>query len=59
MFDGHLLESRPLHINAMGAHYPWVREIDTHVVQGCRIILDLRDQAKAEKGEILIPIKRW
>ena len=56
VFDGRLLEARPLHINAMGAHYPWVREIDTHVVQGCRIILDLRNQAEAEKGEILIPV---
>ncbi len=56
VFDGRLLELRPLHINAMGAHYPWVRDIDTHVVQGSRIISDLRDQATLEKGEILIPI---
>ncbi len=57
VFDGNLLAAQPLHINAMGAHYPWVREIDTQVVQGSRIILDLRDQAMMEKGEILIPLK--
>ena len=57
VFDGHLLEDRPIHINAMGAHYPWVREIDEHVVVNSRIVLDEWQQGLKEHGEILIPIR--
>lgn len=57
VFDGRLLEDKPIHINAMGAHYPWVREIDEHVVFRSRIILDEWEQGFSEHGEILIPIE--
>jgi alanine dehydrogenase len=57
VFDGSLLEERPLHINAMGAHYPWVREIDEHVVLRSRIVLDEWQQGLSEQGEILIPME--
>ncbi len=57
VFDGRLLEERPIHINAMGAHYPWAREIDEYVVLRSRIVVDERQQALQEQGEILIPIR--
>lgn len=58
VFDGKLLEEdKPIHINAMGAHYPWVREIDEYVILRSRIILDEWEQGFSEHGEILIPIE--
>lgn len=56
VFDGRLLQERPIHINAMGAHHPWVREIDETVVINSHIIVDEKKQALLEQGEILIPI---
>lgn len=56
VFDGRLLPERPVHINAMGAHYPWVREIDAHVVTRSRLILDEWEQGLSEQGELLIPM---
>ena len=32
VFNGAALPDKPLHINAMGAHYPWVRELDEYTV---------------------------
>lgn len=56
VFDGKDLPEKPLHINAMGAHYPWVREIDSHTVRNSRVIVDQMEQAFQEHGEILIPM---
>lgn len=58
VFDGELLEDRPLHINAMGAHYPWIREIDEHVIRRSRIVLDEWKQGLQEHGEIIIPMEQ-
>jgi ornithine cyclodeaminase len=58
VFDGEDLPLGPVHINAMGAHYPWVREIDDHVVLNSRIILDEWHQGLEEHGEILQPMQR-
>jgi len=57
VFDGKMLEDRPTHINAMGAHNPWAREVDEHVVLRSRVVVDERQQALKEKGEIIIPIE--
>lgn len=57
VFDGRELREGPVHINAMGAHYPWVREIDDRVVLNSRIILDDWEQGFQEQGEILIPME--
>ena len=56
VFDGKDLTEGPVHINALGAHYPWVREVDEHVVLHSRIVLDEWQQGLEEQGEILIPI---
>jgi ornithine cyclodeaminase/alanine dehydrogenase-like protein (mu-crystallin family) len=47
-----------VHINAIGAHYPDRTEIDGETVRGSRVIVDWREQALLEKGEILIPMKQ-
>jgi alanine dehydrogenase len=44
------------HLNVIGAHYPDRREIDTATLKRGRAIVDDRDQAFHEKGEILIPL---
>jgi len=57
VFNGAWLDrNRPLHINAMGAHEPWVREIDEQVVLQSRIVLDVWEQGLKEQGEILLPM---
>ena len=56
VFAGQSLPDKPLHINAMGAHYPWVREIDSHTVVNSRVFVDEREQGFQEEGEILIPM---
>lgn len=57
VFDGADLSERPLHINAMGAHYPWVREIDEHTVVNSRVFVDEMAQGWAEEGEIIMPLQ--
>ena len=57
VFDGQTLPDKPLHINAMGAHYPWVREIDEYTVLNSRVFVDEWQQGLAEEGEILMPMQ--
>jgi alanine dehydrogenase len=57
VFDGRLLENGRIHINAMGQHDPWAREVDDLVVSGSRVIVDDRQQALKEYGELLIPME--
>ncbi len=45
------------HINAVGAHTPETRELDTTAVSRSRIFVDLRESALREAGELLTPIK--
>lgn len=56
VFDGQSLPDKPLHINAMGAHYPWVREIDEYTVVNSRVFVDELQQGLQEEGEILMPM---
>jgi len=57
VFSGFDLPDKPLHINGLGAHYPWVREIDTHTVVKSRVFVDVLKQGISENGEIVIPMK--
>ena len=57
VFAGADLPDRPLHINAMGAHYPWVREVDEHTVVNSRVVVDEMAQGWAEEGEIIMPLQ--
>lgn len=55
---GHWLRAGT-HVNAIGAHYPWIREIDDGVVVKSRVIVvDSHEQAREEKGDLLIPLAR-
>jgi len=46
-----------VHVNAIGQHAPEAREIDTAAIVKARVIVDAREQALQEKGEILIPLR--
>ena len=57
VFDGTELPDKPLHINALGAHYPWVREVDDHTVMHSRVFVDEWQQGLQENGEVIIPLE--
>ena len=57
VFAGAALPDKPLHINAMGAHYPWVRELDGYTVRKSRVFVDELEQGWAEEGEIIMPLE--
>lgn len=44
------------HINAVGAHTPDTRELDTTAVTRSRIFVDARESAVLEAGDLLIPV---
>lgn len=43
------------HVNAVGAYRPDTREVDDEVVRRARIVVDSREAAWAEAGDLLIP----
>lgn len=57
VFDGRCLGSG-VHINAVGAHSPGAREVDTATLLRARgrIVLDSKEGCMAEAGDILIPM---
>ena len=57
VFNGADLPDKPLHINGLGAHYPWAREIDTQTVVKSRVFVDVLKQGIRENGEIVMPIE--
>ncbi len=56
VFQGVDLPDKPVHINALGAHYPWVREVDDHTVLNSRVVVDEWQQGLAENGELRMPM---
>ncbi|MGH2681110.1 MAG: ornithine cyclodeaminase family protein [Actinomycetota bacterium] len=55
LFDGSLM--RPgTHLNAVGSHRPDARELDTETVRRSRVVVETREVALAEAGELLIAI---
>lgn len=57
VFDGRDLPDKPVHINGLGAHYPWAREIDEYTVLNSRVFVDVMQQGISENGEIVIPLE--
>jgi ornithine cyclodeaminase len=55
LFDGSLLRSG-VHVNAVGSHRPDARELDTETIRRGRVVVETRDVALAEAGELAIPI---
>lgn len=43
------------HVNAIGAHYPDQREVDTRTVTRSTVIVDSLARARKEEGELIIP----
>lgn len=57
LFDGARL--RPgSHVNAVGAFTPETREVDDETARRCRIIVETREAALAEAGDLLIPLQQ-
>lgn len=56
IFDGNWVEPGT-HINAIGAHRPDRRELDSVCIQRSKVVVDSRDRALKEEGELLIPIR--
>jgi ornithine cyclodeaminase len=44
------------HVNGIGSFRPETREVDTELVRRARVVVDSRDAALAEAGDLLIPI---
>jgi ornithine cyclodeaminase len=55
--DGSRL-SQGVHINAMGAYRPDMREVDTTTLRRSRVIVETREAALAEAGDLLIPLSQ-
>jgi ornithine cyclodeaminase len=55
LFDGSLL-APGAHVNAVGAFRPQDREIDTETVRRARVVVETRDAALEEAGDLLVPI---
>ncbi len=56
LFEGAWL--RPgTHINGIGSHSPNARELDTTTILRSKVVVDLREAALAEAGDLMIPIQ--
>ncbi len=55
VFKGSWLEPGT-HINAVGAHVASTREIDTETLKRSKFVVDFREAAEKEYGELLIPL---
>lgn len=56
LFSGGDLEPGT-HINAIGAYAPSMREVDSATVQRARVVVDTREGAAAEAGDLIIPMR--
>jgi ornithine cyclodeaminase len=45
-----------VHVNAVGAYTPEMRELDTEAVRRAKVVVETREAAMAEAGDLLIPI---
>jgi len=56
VFDGAALPSG-CHVNAVGAYQPHTRELDDAAVTRAKVVVEHRDAALEEAGDLLIPIE--
>jgi ornithine cyclodeaminase/alanine dehydrogenase-like protein (mu-crystallin family) len=56
LFDGSWLPAG-VHVNAVGSYRPETRELDSEAVRRARVVVETREVALAEAGELLIPIR--
>ncbi|MEJ5199473.1 MAG: ornithine cyclodeaminase family protein [Anaerolineae bacterium] len=55
VFDGAWL-APGTHINGVGSHSPDARELDAQTIRQSKVVVDLRDAALAEAGDLIMPI---
>lgn len=55
VFDGTLL-APDVHLSAIGSHQPDVRELDDAALRGSRIVVESRQSAFAEKGDLVMAV---
>lgn len=56
VFDGSLLPAG-CHVNAVGAYQPHARELDDATVVRAKVVVETREAALEEAGDLLIPIE--
>ncbi len=56
VFDGRDLEPGA-HVNAVGSYRPDMQELDADVVRRARVVVDQREAALAEAGDLVVPLK--
>jgi len=56
VFDGKWLREG-VHINSIGAHTPDSRELDNKTIKKSKIVVDSKDAALRETGDLIIPMK--
>ena len=56
VFDGALL-APGTHVNAIGAYRPDMRELDDEAVARARVVVETREAALAEAGDLVIPLR--
>lgn len=55
LFDGRLLPAGA-HVNAVGAYRLSAREVDTETVRRARVVVETREVARQEAGDLAIPV---
>jgi ornithine cyclodeaminase len=55
LFDGSSLP-RGCHVNAIGSYRPTTRELDTETVRRARVVVETREVALEEAGDLLVPL---
>jgi ornithine cyclodeaminase/alanine dehydrogenase-like protein (mu-crystallin family) len=55
LFDGALL-SPGCHVNAVGAYLPDAREVDAETVRRTRVVVETREVARAEAGDLILAV---
>jgi ornithine cyclodeaminase len=56
LFDGATLKAGA-HVNAVGSYQPHTRELDDNAVGRAKLVVETREAAMAEAGDILIPMQ--
>jgi ornithine cyclodeaminase/alanine dehydrogenase-like protein (mu-crystallin family) len=56
LFDGSWLRAGT-HVNAVGAYQPDTRELDTETIRRARVVVETRESAWDEAGDLVIPLR--
>ena len=56
LFDGRLLGAGA-HVNAVGTHLATARELDTATIRRAKVVVETREAALAEAGELVLAIE--